>query len=186
MADYLGKESLRAINTYFGNISYLAAYENGGYIATGRYFELFVLKSASDSSTGGSILVEAAFGDFTNQSYCQLQITTRGGLKVAGIKNGIYAGCSDLVISQSSDGLFHFYLYQLTDKWCDDLVIVKKAHSGIVNKVNKYLSIQSSSYSGTIKRRYSTDTKLTSISYGSYAARTTSIETSDLKNILIE
>lgn len=136
-------------------------YRNAGYNGGGdRYFGICVLNKSAENGNGGSILLEAFFGDFGYQSYCQLQISTREGLKIAGIKNGVFANKSDIVITKDSEGFFHLYLKQLANQWCDDSIIVKKYADGILVSINKYLPIPTSNYVGSPVWQYSTDTKL--------------------------
>lgn len=158
-------------------------YRNSGYTdANNRYFEIFVMKSSDDVGNGGSILLEAMFGDFGNQCYCQLQISTREGLKIAGIKNGIYTGQSDLLITKDSEGMYHFYLKQFANKWCQDNIIVKKYADGILVSINKYLPSPTSKYTGSPVWQYSTDDKLLGINVASYQlAKATKNNIEDLR-----
>ena len=158
-------------------------YRNSGYNnGADRYFELFVMKSDGENGNGGSILLEAMFGDFGNQCYCQLQISTRGGLKIAGIKNGVYTGQSDLVITKDSSGLFHFYLKQIGNQWCQDNIIIKKYAEGILASINKYLPSPTSNFAGSVVWQYSNDSRLLGINVASYqSAKATKSNIEDLR-----
>lgn len=158
-------------------------YRNSGYNnGADRYFEIFVMKAASETSNGGSILLEAMFGDFGNQCYCQLQISTREGLKIAGIKNGVYTGQSDLVITKDSSGLYHFYLKQFANQWCQDNIIIKKYADGILQSINKYLPSPTSNFAGSVVWQYSSDSRLLGIDVASYqSAKATKSNIEDLR-----
>lgn len=157
-------------------------YRNSGYNdGADRYFELFVMKADGVNDNGGSVLLEAMFGDFGYQAYCQLQISTREGLKIAGIKNGVYTGQSDLVITKDSSGLYHFYLKQLGNQWCQDNIIIKKYAEGIPASINKYLPSPTSNFEGSVVWQYSTDTKLMRIDPEYYESLKTT--DSDITNL---
>ena len=148
---------------------YDAFYSNSGQnTGTDRYYELFVMKKEDANDNGGSVLLEAMFGDFGNQAYCQVQITTRGGFKISGIKNGVHSTQSNLVITKDSSGLYHFYLQQYANQWCQDNIIVKKCAEGIIERINKYLPSPTSSVSGTQVWRYSSDGYLAVINPPNY------------------
>lgn len=187
MSNTLSKDSLKAIHDYFKPLTYSAYYRNSGYNAGNeRYYEICTMKSSDDVSNGGSLLLEAFFGDFGNQAYCQLQISTRVGLKIAGIKNGAFVDVSDIVITKDTSGLYHLYLKQRANRWCEDNIIIKKYSDGIISNINKFLPSPTSSFSGSKVWEYSTDTKLTTTTPANYQSlKATSITTNDLKSILV-
>lgn len=67
-----------------GIIAVTNNYETFGKAPSGHdnYYELCVLKSASDTENGGSLLLEATLGDYgrEKQGYILCQISTRDGL----------------------------------------------------------------------------------------------------------
>ena len=136
-------------------------YYNSGYNNEGdRYFEMLTMNKSGETGNGGSLLLEAFFGDFGDQSYCAFQVSTRGELRMSGIKNGVFTYTSDIVITKDDNGIYHLYLKQIANKWCADYILVKKYSTGLVTKINKYLPAPTANYEGSIVWQYSTDTKL--------------------------
>ena len=157
-------------------------YYNAGYNNEGdRYFEILTMNRSEENGNGGSLLLAGFFGDFGDQSYCELQVSTRGELRMSGIKNGVFTYTSDIVITKDDNGIYHLYLKQIGNKWCEDHILVKKYANGLVTKINKYLPAPTANYEGSIVWQYSTDTKLMRIDPEYYESLKTT--ESDITNL---